>query len=188
MSQNIQLTQEAEALKRMAYALGDTLYEKCLAYGSAHNRQVDIWAAVLKQYETEIDGEAVYVIPDALIYHMPRLTRVFDRIMRIVSNPTADAMGEDPWRDLAGDALAGAVMPKPRSVVREVMEEILNGQFITCPAPRCERALGHDGMHARMDASGVSRWHEDPAIAALGSTPAPELVAHPRGYDPVLDG
>lgn len=159
---------EAAQLRTTAEALGKLLEQKCLAYGGAHNRQVDIWRAMLAQYEEERNGVAGYWIPAALIYHMPRLTRVFDRAMRIVANPANDHGGEDPWRDMAGDALAGCVMPKPSS----------DGK---CYDVECERKAGHEGTHAKWDASGVTRWHEDPVIHAL------QGMAMPRGYDPGMD-
>lgn len=178
--ENVTLQFEADHLRKTAYALGDLLYEKCLAYGGAHNRQTDIWAAVLKQYEEERDGQAVYVIPDALIYHMPRLTRIFDRIMRIVSNPKADAMGEDPWRDLAGDALAGCVMPKPGSITEAVMAAIMKEGPRHCPEPECEYMEGHHGDHVKVDAAGTHRWRTCREKAVV--TPH---HGQPRGFDPM---
>jgi hypothetical protein len=60
----------------------------------------------------EASGDRAYLIPASLIAHIGRLTRIDDRIARIVSNPAGDRMGEDPWRDLAGDAVIGMIMPR----------------------------------------------------------------------------
>ena len=120
--------QGAEAARKAGQEIADLVYEKQLAYGDASGIQHAIWKALLAQWlappnvswwagdpqeevvRFNLGGQ--YVIPVELMDHIPRLTRVFDRICRIVSNPAMDRMGEDPWRDLAGDALCGIVMPR----------------------------------------------------------------------------
>lgn len=105
----------AEAAFRAGLSIAELVREKQLAYGDASGIQHEIWRALLRQYEQVGDPAALgtfYVMPVALMDHIPRLTRLFDRICRIVSNPVTDRMGEDPWRDLAGDAICGIVMPR----------------------------------------------------------------------------
>lgn len=132
-SQDRSPTEGAEAAREAGRQIADLVYEKQLAYGDASGIQHNIWKALLQQYLLPAGeavsyhmengstmcldpgrGAALYVMPEALMDHIPRLTRVFDRICRIVSNPATDRMGEDPWRDLAGDALCGIVMPRTR--------------------------------------------------------------------------
>lgn len=96
----------AQALGQMARDLGATLQEKAVAYGAAHMVQPALWALLLGEYRTDDD---TYELPPHAVARIPRLTRVLDRVLRIVNAPAAgDRMGEDPWLDLAGDALAGA--------------------------------------------------------------------------------
>jgi hypothetical protein len=122
----------AEAARKAAQGLGDMLHEKQLAYGDAGGIQRKIWQALLEQYEAtgwETVGmkhegdQPLYIIPRELMDHIPRLTRVFDRICRIVSNPAGDRMGEDPWRDLAGDAIIGMIMPRTERPPQQVAGE-----------------------------------------------------------------
>lgn len=137
------IKKEAEALRVRAIALGDLLAEKCVAYGGAHNRQADLWRVLLRPYEA---GPGEYLIPVELVFHIPRLTRVLDRVLRIVANPATDPMREDPWTDLAGDALAGVVMPKSGHCSEY---------------PECELADGHPGLHAKVDAAGLHSWADE---------------------------
>lgn len=113
MTEKSSLQDRAEAARDAGIDVAMMVYEKQLAYGDASGIQHAIWKALLKQYEgrTEADG-TFYMMPVELMDHIPRLTRVFDRICRIVSNPAADRMGEDPWRDLTGDGMCGIVMPR----------------------------------------------------------------------------
>jgi hypothetical protein len=167
---------EAKDLRDAARALGDLLHEKCLAYGAAHNRQLGVWTEMLRPYD---NGDGTYTIPASLVAHMPRLTRVLDRILRIVANPDGDRMGEDPWRDLAGDALAGVVMPRG--------DDKRQG----CEEPGCE-VVGPHEIHATFDAvgqrawvtekaptPGVRRFHEEFGLRDAQPSPA--------GFDPDLD-
>lgn len=142
--------QRAEALRAAAYSLGDLLAEKAAAYGNAQDMQRGLWRTLLEPYRASVMDGGGYLLPPELIDHIPRLTRVFDRICRIVSNPAGDRMGEDPWRDLAGDAVAGIVMPR------------------TCPDPGCERAAGHDGPHGYFDSRGIRRWDGDTEKLTVG--------------------
>lgn len=119
----------AQRAQEAAESLGRTLHEKQLAYGDAGAMNLRIWEARLAQYLSR-DGRT-YKIPRALLAHIGRLTRVDDRIARIVSNPSGDRMGEDPWRDLAGDAIIGHIMPRleedkdPRPIPAQMMERVL---------------------------------------------------------------
>lgn len=101
----------AREARDAGYSVADLVHEKQLAYGDASGIQYKLWQALLEQYR---EGDE-YRMPVALMDHIPRLTRVFDRVCRIVSNPAADRMGEDPWRDLTGDGICGIVMPRTPS-------------------------------------------------------------------------
>tara|TARA_Y100000004_G_C8860330_1_gene388774 strand:- start:183 stop:644 length:462 start_codon:yes stop_codon:yes gene_type:complete len=107
------IEREVEALRKAAEQLGELLPEKARAYGGAHNRQAGVWEALLEPFKTA-DGQK-YLIPRGAIFVLPRVTRIIDRLCRIIAGAnTPDAMGEEPWLDLAGDALAGMVMPKTK--------------------------------------------------------------------------
>lgn len=97
----------AEAAREIARDIAGTVYSKQLAYGDSGRIANGLWEARLAQYLTE-DGES-YLIPRGLMRHIPRITRLDDRINRIISNPDGDLMGEDPWRDAAGDCVVGAL-------------------------------------------------------------------------------
>ncbi len=99
--------QEVDDVRRALRMLSDILPGKVKAYGAAHNRQPGMWHSILADYR-QPDGN--YLLPHALIGHLPRITRVFDRMCRIVANPEQDLLGEDPWLDAAGDCIAGAAM------------------------------------------------------------------------------
>lgn len=104
--------ERAQAAKDFAYALGDMLYEKQLAYGDSGAIALGLWQARLAQY---LNAEGThYTIPVELIAHIPRITRLDDRINRLISNPAGDRLGEDPWKDAAGDAVIGAISPRVR--------------------------------------------------------------------------
>lgn len=100
----------AEDARLAAAVVGKMVHDKQLAYGDAGGMQRGLWNVLLEPYR---EGER-YVVPVELLDHLPRLTRVFDRVCRLVANPAADLGGEDPWRDMAGDALVGMVMPRTR--------------------------------------------------------------------------
>lgn len=152
--------QGARSAREAGYDVGDLVYEKQLAYGDASGLQFKLWKVLLQQYEAQgvdlLDStrqsmnlqehDLVYVVPRALFDHVPRLTRVFDRIARIISNPAADRMGEDPWRDLAGDALCGIVMPRTEVHRSEWLEDGLRvGEEV-----RLEFDFGLDDPEERM--------------------------------------
>lgn len=96
-----------EALEKLT----ELLPQKVRAYGDAHSLQLALWDVMLKQYLDPESGTQ-YIIPRALIAHLARITRLMDRVLRIVANPEVDPMGEDPWTDAAGDCVAGMAMPK----------------------------------------------------------------------------
>ena len=105
--------EQAERARAAARSLGEMLYDKQLAYGNSGGIALGLWEARLAQY-LEPDGRH-YRIPRELIAHLPRITRLDDRINRIVSNPAGDRMGEDPWLDAAGDCIIGHISPRVRA-------------------------------------------------------------------------
>ena len=116
----------AEAAREAGREIADLVHSKQLAYGDAASLQHGLWGVLLEQYRAPanvqwMEGEQErvsynpnghYVIPVELFDHVPRLTRVFDRVARIVANPGQDRLGEDPWMDLCGDAMVGIIMPR----------------------------------------------------------------------------
>lgn len=98
---------EVEDVRQIVQDLAGFLPGKVEAYGAAHNRQPGMWHSILADYR---QPNGSYLLPYALIKHLPRITRVFDRMCRIVASPEKDPLGEDPWLDAAGDCIAGAAM------------------------------------------------------------------------------
>jgi hypothetical protein len=181
----------AEAAREAANGLGDLLYRKQLAYGNSGAIALPVWEARLAQYRVDLLLPSVtphdmvagiiaqhpreasfYVLPASLIAHIPRLTRVDDRVNRIISNPAADLLGEDPWLDMAGDAIIGHIMPRV-AVRREAVQPVQFHVYFEpapdppplsamggCVEPGCE--LGEhasDQPHRRVHAGGVQEWH-----------------------------
>lgn len=157
----------ARAARKIAEELGALLEEKQLAYGDSGSIALGLWEARLRQYE---DGPDHYRIPRALLRHLPRITRLDDRINRLVSNPAGDRMGEDPWIDAAGDCVIGALSTRPEATsgppaeprpktARErllgVAEEAGIGRSRRCFVVDCELEEGHLGDHLRVSAAGV---------------------------------
>jgi len=89
--------------------LTEMLPGKVDAYGAAHELQPRLLAILLEQYRQERGaGLHGYQLPSHVAAQIPRVTRCLDRIIRIMSAPAAgDLLGESPWLDLAGDAIAG---------------------------------------------------------------------------------
>lgn len=160
----------AEAARHKARDIGDMLYEKQMAYGDSGAMALAIWQARLKQY---INPEGThYNIPVELIAHIPRLTRVDDRIARIVSNPAGDRLGEDPWVDLAGDAVIGAIMPRLNEEADVGLPPDPCWFHHPVTGRQCERTDAHD-IHRYAHSGGVIEWRYGPAPRE-SSAPAPE--------------
>jgi hypothetical protein len=105
--------QGAEAARQAGLHVAQLVHDKQLAYGDASGLMFGFWHLALRKYLSMDDnGQQVYAIPVELVDHMPRLTRVMDRVFRIIGSPAVDRLGEDPWNDLAGDAVCGIVMPR----------------------------------------------------------------------------
>jgi hypothetical protein len=156
----------AELARRKARELGDTLHAKQLAYGDSGAIALGLWQARLAQYrhkgedfpgtpmQTDLDpSRDYYLIPAELIAHLPRITRLDDRINRIVSNPAGDRLGESPWMDAAGDCIIGEIAPR----VQPLAPLVVRG-YNSCEEPECELAAGHDHEHAKVDAAGRHTW------------------------------
>lgn len=175
--------ERAEAARTMAREIGDVLYEKQLAYGDSGAIALPVWQARLAQYMLERDSpnwnfqdvlrimdahpqeQVFYILPGSLIAHIPRLTRVDDRINRLVSNPAGDRMGEDPWRDMAGDAVIGAIMPRAQLAPGPGAPEPATCGHVHPVHGPCEREPGHveagHPEHRRVHAGGVMRWFNE---------------------------
>lgn len=140
----------ADAARQAGYEVADMVHEKQLAYGDAASLQRGLWQVLLAQYEVDDGPHAggTYTIPAALFDHVPRLTRVFDRVARLVANPEKDALGEDPWRDMAGDCIVGIIMPRTP----------VPADHAPCSEGDCQRAAGHEGPHRTAHSGGVQEW------------------------------
>lgn len=213
MSDEERQTAEVQKGARRTRAAGERVaelvYEKQLAYGDAASIQRDLWLVLLRQYDT---GDGTYRMPKELMDHIPRLTRVFDRISRIVSNPGTDALDEDPWMDLAGDAVVGMVMPRthrsqyvgvdmasgpdrtvevPTTLAEQRQAAIENpcGERSPVTGKDCERPAGHGGTHAYVHAGGVLCWtnmddpRPEPRVDQGAGVRATAGQEHPFGYD-----
>lgn len=140
--------EEANRIRSIVRYLAQLLPDKARAYGDAHSRQLALWQLLLAPYQ---QGDGSYHIPAAMLDHIPRLTRVFDRVFRIVDNPEEDYLGETPWLDMAGDAIAGVSMP------RTGKGKLSLGELLpTCQeTPGCEARAGHAGPCRKVHAGGL---------------------------------
>lgn len=101
-----QQTQAALRVEQVIRRLKSMLPGKVRAYGAAHELQPRLLGIMLEQYREP--GSAQYNVPSHIWQQIPRVTRCLDRIIRIMSAPAeGDLLGESPWLDLAGDAIAG---------------------------------------------------------------------------------
>jgi len=141
--------------RRTGEELAQLVGEKQMAYGDAAGLQAGLWKVLLAQFKVQEDT-TYYAIPVGFMeYDVPRLTRVFDRIARIIARAKEgdDAMGESPWRDLAGDAIVGASVQARRSEPMCTATHPNTGHG-------CERATPHEfeDEHRYTHAGGVVRW------------------------------
>jgi hypothetical protein len=86
--------------------LGALVDRKQLAYGNAVAQGHKVMDVLLEPYKI---GDN-YVIPQELLLHLLLLTRMIDKINRIVNNPKQDQMEENTYNDLAGYSLLGSQM------------------------------------------------------------------------------
>lgn len=161
--------QAAARAREIARELGNRLYEKQLAYGNSGAIALGLWQARLQQYlvtpamlaerarRSPPDAE-YYLIPAELLCHLPRITRLDDRINRLVSNPRADRMGEDPWLDAAGDCVIGALVNEPPEEGPSFGDGYCDAVHPVFGV-RCELQKGHPGKeHRQVNAGEVLRW------------------------------
>ena len=140
--QNEAYPERAEArIKRALARLEALLPGKARAYGEAHALQRPLMEALLEQYKA---GPGHYLIPDELLDHLPRMTRLFDRMARIMAHPGTDDGGENPWEDMAGDCVAAMTLsdrPEP---------EFHAGGFYRAPGvPACAEPDDDDTAQGR---------------------------------------
>ena len=166
--QNEAYLERAEARIRLALARLEALVPgKARAYGEAHALQRPLMEALLEQYR---DGAGHYRIPDALLDHLPRFTRLFDRMARLVAHPWTDDGRENPWEDMAGDCVAAMTLsdrPEP---------EFHAGGFYRAPGvPACAEPDDDDTAQGRASHATVSF-----AKRICGQTIITEGVALPQ--------
>lgn len=82
-------------VRKLATEIAAMVETKQAAYGDAHGRAGDVLRVLYPE------GIPVSAYTDALT-----VVRVVDKLFRIATD--RDALGEDPWRDIAGYALLGA--------------------------------------------------------------------------------
>ena len=91
--------------------LGRLVDIKQTAYGNSFDVSVDLLRRRLQQYQVEISSAGDcphYLIPDNLLGHILTITRIDDKLNRIMTSPDGDGMGESPYQDIAGYGLLGA--------------------------------------------------------------------------------
>lgn len=93
-----------------AKELGALVDSKQEAYGDSFGRAHKVFEELLAEYRY---GSS-YIIPKELLPHLLTLTRMVDKLFRVVKNPTGDRMGESPYRDIAGYALLAAAREEDR--------------------------------------------------------------------------
>lgn len=121
--------------------LGKLVDTKQEAYGDSVQLQWEVTQVLLKKYETDESGTH-YLIPKSLMRHLLLITRIGDKINRIVSNPDGDKMGESPYGDIAGYGLLGNNMMsgsdefdsidniESKSILIKKMGKLINLTFI----------------------------------------------------------
>lgn len=96
---------------RIANELGKLCEEKNIAYGDSFTKA----GAVMRILYP--DGISIIQLDDALV-----VVRVIDKLFRIATD--RDALGESPWRDIAGYSLLAI-----RKLEQEPEQENENGNF-----------------------------------------------------------
>jgi len=83
--------------------IGALVDEKQRAYGDSFGRAHRLLHELLMDYYDP--DRDVYEVPRSLIPHLRTITRMVNKLFRVVTNPAGDRMGESPYRDIAGYAL-----------------------------------------------------------------------------------
>jgi hypothetical protein len=91
----------------LATEIGKLVEEKNAAYGSSFAKCGEFLRILYP------DGIHPHQYHDALL-----IVRIFDKLMRIAT--AKDALGENPYRDIAGYGLLGASEPTTPALLREV--------------------------------------------------------------------
>lgn len=147
----------AEEARRVGQELADLVHDKQLAYGDAAGLQARLWGPLLEKFRS-MDGKSYLLPVRFMLYDVPRLTRVFDRIARIVAGAEeGDAMGESPWRDLAGDAIVGASI-QPDGPIAAADGPARCPHLHPANGKQCEKSDNHVGSHGYVHAGGVVHW------------------------------
>lgn len=105
------MTGRSERFERIGNEVGKLVAEKNAAYGDSFARSGEIMAIF---YPSGISREQM---TDAL-----GVVRVVDKLFRIATD--RDALGESPWRDIAGYGVLGAARAEAPSTREEVMDLI----------------------------------------------------------------
>jgi hypothetical protein len=92
--------------------IGALVDEKQRAYGDSFGRAHRVLHELLADYYDE--GREVYELPRTMLPHLLTITRILDKLFRVVTNPNGDRMGESPYRDIAGYALLAVAREEGR--------------------------------------------------------------------------
>lgn len=99
-----EITRQEGKFEKLGAEIGRHVDVAQVAYGNAFGQAGDVLRVYLRKYKNE-DGS--YTIPNELLDHLLVLVREIDKNFRIVSNPSGDLMGENPYKDKAGYGLLG---------------------------------------------------------------------------------
>lgn len=89
-------TEKGNLARLIARQIGDVTATKCVAYGDSFGKSGEILGILYPEGIPVVDlGRALSIV------------RIIDKLFRIASQPAA--FGENPYRDIAGYAILGAI-------------------------------------------------------------------------------
>lgn len=124
--------------------VGVTVQEKQAAYGDSFGKSGEVMRILYP------DGIPPSKLDDALT-----VVRVLDKLFRIATD--RDALGESPWRDIAGYALLSVARQEKQKAGDNKLTGTNRCAALFCPGPKqdtlfCESPAPHTGSHnARVD-------------------------------------
>lgn len=108
------MQQKINSYEDLASEIGRLVDEKNRAYGDAFNKTGDFLKILYP------NGIAPHQYVDAL-----GIVRVFDKMMRIATDK--DALGENPWRDIAGYGILKSKEPISEVLDAGILQKIKDG-------------------------------------------------------------
>lgn len=107
-----QASQAPGRYEALGSEIGALVDEKQRAYGDSFGRAHRVLHELLMDYYDP--DRDVYEVPRALLPHVLTVTRMVDKLFRVVTNPNGDRMGESPYRDIAGYAILAVAREEGR--------------------------------------------------------------------------